>query len=245
MTEPSEAERRVLRRMKDDWNARARSDAYCYIASAENPGEAEFRASGARDVALFFRGLEHLLTPDTTVLDIGCGIGRMDEHVAPRLRRLIGVDVSGEMVARARARLAHLPNVEFRENDGFGLPGMEGSIDLVFSHIVFQHVPGEVMDAYFRSAWLVLRPGGSLVFQVPEWIDRAPAVPPIDDTWELRFYLEDDLRGRLGAIGFQWVGVERFRVESPKLTFTHLRVHVRKPWNRTDGPPSGITEVDT
>jgi SAM-dependent methyltransferase len=111
--------------MKSDWNDRARENAHYYIASSED--EAAFDASGRRDVSLFFAGLEDLLTPRTRALDIGCGIGRMDKHVASHVGKLTGVDVSGEMVAMARHRLSELSNVEFREGDGESLPVPDAS----------------------------------------------------------------------------------------------------------------------
>jgi len=215
--------------MKEDWNARAKRDAEYYIASGDGSGVASFRSSGELDARMFFEGLEHLLQPRALVVDIGCGIGRMDEFVAPKVGRLIGVDVSGEMVAKARARLAHLPNVEFREGDGWRLPLDPGSVDLIFSHIVFQHVPREVMEAYFHAAFGTLRPGGRFVFQVPEPLDvEAPDVPE-DDTWSMRFYREARLRGILEPIGFNWEGADRSPVDTGYAKFNHLRVHVSKP----------------
>ena len=93
-------------RMKRDWDRRARQSSRYFIATGEpDDDEAAFDESGRRDVAYFFAGLEHLLVDTATVLDIGCGIGRMDRHVAPKVGLLIGIDVSGEMVRQCRERL--------------------------------------------------------------------------------------------------------------------------------------------
>lgn len=215
--------------MKGDWNKRARDDARFYIATSVDGTEAAFDASGKRDVGHFFDGIEQLLHPQQDVLDIGCGIGRMDRHVAPRVRRLVGLDVSGEMVARARVRLADLGNVEFVEGDGTSLrPLADNSFGLVFSHIVFQHAPRYVALGYFAEVHRVLRPGGEFVFQMPEAVPGAPGDPPDDDTIEMRFWLEDDLRQRLEALRFTWLECRRFAVESPALDFNQLRLRVRK-----------------
>ncbi len=215
--------------MKGDWNKRARDDARYYIATSVDPSEAAFDASGKRDVGHFFDGLEDLLHAQQDVLDIGCGIGRMDRHVAPRVRRLTGLDVSSEMVARARARLADLGNVEFVEGDGTTLrPLGDATFGLVFSHIVFQHVPRFVARGYLAEVHRVLRPGGEFVFQMPEAVPGAPVDPPEDDTFEMRFWREDDLRQQLEALGFAWVECRRFAVESPALNFNQLRLRVRK-----------------
>src|SRR5262245_44975571 len=104
--------------MKADWNERARAGAERFIATSDDQSPARFRASGERDVTQFFDGLGHLLHAGQDVIDLGCGIGRMDEFVAPRVRSLVGVDVSGEMLQQARARLQHLPNIAFVEGDG-------------------------------------------------------------------------------------------------------------------------------
>jgi SAM-dependent methyltransferase len=216
--------------MKRDWNERAEHNAEWFIASATQPGEAAFDASGKNDVDLFFAGLEHLLTPDTTVLDIGCGIGRMDRHVAPRVGHLIGIDVSGVMVQKARARLADLENVSFVEGPGESLAPIEDqSIDLVFSHIVFQHVPRGIARQYFGEARRVLRAGGHFVFQMPEEVPGGNAEPPDDDTFEMRFYRESQLRAELGGLGFEFVDCLRHPVRSEQLAFNQMRLRFRRP----------------
>lgn len=216
--------------MKGDWNRRARENAEFYIASAPpDAGSEAFRASGQRDVQAFFSDLEHLLHPRQTVVDIGCGIGRMDEFVAPRVAALTGVDVSGEMVARATARLRHLPNVRFLECDGVSLPLPDQDTGLVFTHIVLQHAPRHVTHAYFRESFRVLRPGGDFVFQMPEAVPGAPVDPPGDDTWTMRFWTEAHLRQAVERAGFTWLSVRRFAVHSEHLDFNQLRVHCRRP----------------
>lgn len=218
-------------RMKRDWDHRARQSSRYFIATGEpDDDEAAFDESGRRDVMYFFEGLEHLLAADATVLDIGCGIGRMDRHVAPRVGRLIGIDVSGEMVRQCRARLWDLPNTLFLEGDGWSLaPVASASIDLVFSHIVFQHLPRAATRGYFREALRVLRPGGHFVFQVPEENPDTQEDPPEEDTFEMRFYSEDDLRSELEGIGFELLAGHRHPVETPVVCFDQLRVHARKP----------------
>ena len=215
--------------MKADWNQRARDNAEYYIASAAPDQGDAFRASGQRDVDAFFAELWHLLTKQKTVVDIGCGIGRMDEFVAPHVGQLIGVDVSGEMVKKATARLAHLPNVRFVEGDGYSLPLPDASADLVFTHIVLQHTPRHVTRGYLADVLRVLRPGGDLVFQMPEVGQGTPNDPPGDDTFEMRFWTEAELRALLEKLGFVWRSVKRYPVEAPGVRFHQLRMHCSKP----------------
>lgn len=215
--------------MKADWNRRAQENAEYYIASAPPDAGDAFRGSGERDVKAFFDGLESLLHRTQTVADIGCGIGRMDEFVAPHVQSLVGVDVSGEMVKKAAARLAHLGNVRFVEGDGYTLPLPDRSLGLVFSHIVLQHTPRFVTLGYLAEAFRVLVAGGDFVFQLPEAVPGAPADPPNDDTFEMRFWTEAQVRTAIEKVGFTWQSVRRYPVDSPYLKFHQLRIHCRRP----------------
>jgi SAM-dependent methyltransferase len=208
---------------------RALENAEYYIASAPPDAGDAFRGSGERDVRAFFDGLWHLLHPQQTVADIGCGIGRMDEFVAPYVQSLVGIDVSAEMIKKATARLAHLHNVRFVECDGYTLPLADQSIGLVFSHIVLQHTPRHVTHGYIAEALRVLRCGGDFVFQMPEAVPGAPADPPGDDTFEMRFWTETDLRVAVEGVGFVWQSCQRYPVDSAQLRFNQLRIHCRRP----------------
>ncbi|MGB3944224.1 MAG: arsenite methyltransferase [Methanothrix sp.] len=100
-----------------------------------------------------------------TVLDLGSGAGfdsfLASEKVGPE-GKVIGVDMTGEMVekARANAAAAGCRNVEFRQGDIENLPVEDGSVDLVISNCVINLVPDK--KAAFKEAYRVLRPGGRL-----------------------------------------------------------------------------------
>jgi len=101
-----------------------------------------------------------------TVLDLGSGAGfdcfLAAERVGPR-GRVIGVDMTGEMVERARANAvaSGYENVEFRIGEIERLPVEDGSVDLVISNCVINLVPDK--KAAFNEAYRVLRSGGRLV----------------------------------------------------------------------------------
>ena len=106
------------------------------------------------------------LEPGETVLDLGSGAG-LDAFLAARrvgsAGRVIGVDMTPEMIARARdaARRAGLPQVEFRHGRLEDLPVDDGSIDAVTSNCVINLVPDKAR--VFAEIARVLRPGGRLV----------------------------------------------------------------------------------
>jgi len=106
------------------------------------------------------------LRPGETVLDLGSG-GGIDVFLAARAvgptGRAIGVDMTPEMLdrARANARRSGLDNVEFREGRLEALPVADTSIDAVTSNCVINLVPDKAQ--VFREVARVLKPGGRLV----------------------------------------------------------------------------------
>jgi ubiquinone/menaquinone biosynthesis C-methylase UbiE len=106
------------------------------------------------------------LRPGETVLDLGSGPG-LDAFLAARAvgpeGRVIGVDMTPEMIERARAnaRKAGLTNVEFRQGRIEALPVDDASVDAVTSNCVINLVPDKAR--VFREVARVLKPGGRLV----------------------------------------------------------------------------------
>lgn len=107
------------------------------------------------------------IQPDWTTLEIGCGIGRLLRPIAARCRRVIGVDVSENMVALATEELRDINHVEIHANDGRQFPFVQsGSVDWVYSHLAFQHMTlKEIVESNLAECFRVLRPGGYLRIQ--------------------------------------------------------------------------------
>jgi trans-aconitate 2-methyltransferase len=105
------------------------------------------------------------LSGGETVLDAGCGTGRVTRLIAERLPRgrVIGVDASRAMVAEAARLLADLaPRVEVRHGDLLELELTE-PVDLVVSTATFHWILDH--DGLFARMHAALRPGGRLVAQ--------------------------------------------------------------------------------
>ena len=177
-----------LKKMQRDWDERARENARYYVATGRNDWtDDEFFQSGERTVA------EEILTDminicqgkdpkQMKVLEIGCGAGRVTRALAGVFGEVHAVDVSGEMVARAKNALADRPNAFVYRNNGKDLSVIPGEgYDFAFSTIVFQHIPSrEVIYSYVREVRRLLRPGALFKFQVQG--DSSMKTAP-DDTW--------------------------------------------------------------
>lgn len=109
----------------------------------------------------------NLLAPDRKVLEIGCGIGRMQAALAPRVAEIHGIDISPKMIEAARRRCAGMPNVHFSVSSGHDLEGFpDGSFDLVLAVDSFPYVHqagSQLVEAYFGEAARVLVPGGEFL----------------------------------------------------------------------------------
>jgi len=104
--------------------------------------------------------------PGEAVLDIGCGTG-FDTLAAARLvgpeGRVVGIDVSAEMIGKARANLALLDmqNVSFQVGAAESLPFPDNDFDVVISNGVFNLTLDKAKA--LQEAHRVLKPGGRLL----------------------------------------------------------------------------------
>jgi SAM-dependent methyltransferase len=109
----------------------------------------------------------NLIRSDLTVLDIGCGIGRIELAVAPRVAAITAIDVSPHMIDEARRRCRDLANVNFQECDGRNLTAFDDrSFDLILAidsfPCMFAANP-EIPARNLRDCARLLRPGGTLL----------------------------------------------------------------------------------
>ncbi len=165
------AEMKAVDLMRRDWDERARENAFHYIASWRKDWTAEsFFESGEEDYSSIVApvlGQRSFEPSGNTVLELGCGAGRMTRAFAVRFGQVIAVDISAEMLTHAKELLPEASNVVWTLGDGVGLREVpDRSIDFAFSYIVLQHLPTrEHTLKYIRELLRVLSPGGVFLFQ--------------------------------------------------------------------------------
>jgi SAM-dependent methyltransferase len=157
--------------MRRFWNARAREDAYYFVDNRQPYRGSDSQRFWEADELLdyFLSGLGLEVGVDDVVLEIGCGVGRFTRVLAGRAREVVALDVSDEMLSRAREHLSdHADHVRLVLGDGVSLAPIEDrSIDACVSIVVFQHFPSqEVAFGYVRELGRVLRPRGWAALQI-------------------------------------------------------------------------------
>ena len=107
--------------------------------------------------------LEKLVPRGLIVADIGCGTGSLTFELARVAEKVVGVDLSPEMLKRAQslARDRRVDNVEFRRGDAEKIPLESASVDAAFSVMVLHFLadPARAVAELVR----ITRPGGSVV----------------------------------------------------------------------------------
>lgn len=164
-----------LTKLQQDWDDLAKIDPMWAIYSdptkRQNKWEiAEFFATGKqqiRQVLETIHGLGVALN-NGTALDFGCGVGRLTQALAEEFNMVYGVDISPTMIEyadrfnRFGERCRYILNTQDDLkvfNDNF--------FDFIYSYIVLQHMPPDLMLGYLTEFIRIIREGGILMFQVP------------------------------------------------------------------------------
>ena len=157
--------------MRRFWERRAREDPFFFVDNRQayrRPDLARFWEQGEEDLDEFLDRLGLRVEPTDSVVDLGCGVGRLTRTLAARAAEVQAIDISPRMVELARRHNAELTNVSWTVGDGRSLAGIgDASVDAVVCHVVLQHIPDPaVILGYVREMGRVLRPGSWAAFQV-------------------------------------------------------------------------------
>jgi arsenite methyltransferase len=110
--------------------------------------------------------------PSDRVLDLGCGSGWATRLVAKRFHptKIVGIDISDEMVRRATEQSKEIANIEFLHGAAERIPLPDTSIDKIFSIESFYYWPDQMMG--LKEAKRVLAPGGKIFILINLYKDN-------------------------------------------------------------------------
>jgi SAM-dependent methyltransferase len=213
---------------KSVWNALSDSEtqAKMHIIGTEREKAMHATAEATRKKLASTTGINK----EDSILEIGCGIGRVGEVLAPLCAKWIGCDVSSNMLKYAAQRLARFENVALYEVSGHDLsPIPDAVVDLVYCTVVFMHLDEWDRYNYVLEARRVLRPGGRIFvdnFSLctdEGWVifeqhrsfppsDRPPHISKSSTPQELETYLYragfHDVRGWVAGAWISYWGIK-------------------------------------
>lgn len=144
-----------------------------------------------------------LINSNSRLLDIGCGVGRMEYVLYSKVNKCVGIDISASMIRLAK-RYVNWDNVHFAVTNGKDLKVFKNNdFNLVISILVFQHLPGSIFVNYLNESFRVLDKGGKLFFQIPIDESGIQKDPAKNHPWALRYYQTKKLKKILKDIGFE------------------------------------------
>ncbi|MDH4144762.1 MAG: methyltransferase domain-containing protein [Acidimicrobiia bacterium] len=124
------------------------------------------------------------LDRNMVVLEVACGAAHQSEVVAPRVRQVVGIDLTPDLLGAGAARLARagVTNVLLQEGEAGRLPFLDASFDLVFCRFAVHHFD----EPLGRLAEMVrvCRPGGRVV--VIDMISPDAELAEVQNHWERR-----------------------------------------------------------
>jgi len=154
------------------------------------------------------------------VLELGCGTGEFTRRVAPSGARVVALDLSGDLLVKARAKLDGA--ARFVRGNAHVLPFADASFDVVYGCSILHHLE---VGVALREVRRVLRPGGRLVFSEPNLVN--PQVLLMFKIAALKFHYGGSpdemaftrraIRRVLGAIGFSRFSVTHFDFVHPAI----------------------------
>ena len=171
----------LLAHIRSVWSAYGRTEAYYSVLTdpqylAERMSDEamdKFYSSGEdelRTLSSVFneQGLD--LEGISSVVELGCGVGRVGAALAARFPSYLGVDISAEHLALAQSRFNDLKLTDAKFIHLIDFVESDQRFDLLYSILVLQHNPPPIMNYLLDMLFSRLNPGGFVYFQAPHFV---------------------------------------------------------------------------
>ena len=221
---------KIQEKMKQDWDRRAAVDPYYWVAATQEADYQSYVDSAEKDTKAFLDGLLRWSSFDTfktqSILDLGCGIGRMTALLCPYFKQVVGVDVSQEMIQKGRTLHPNLDNLQLDVNSGSDLDLYETeSFDVVCSYSVLPHLPVDIAQSYFCEIGRILKDQG--LFRYQFWV--GPSQHPDDhNSLSIHVYDEESLRAMHERAGLEMINQEEIDYFDPILKLKPYWITARR-----------------
>ena len=162
------------------------------------------------------RELSSFIKPNSVVLDLGCGIGRIEKFLPHNCKKCIGIDVSRRMISLAKKRLDAFRNVSFYRNNGRDLSLFpDRMFDFVFSIFTLQHLDKEDACYYLIEINRVLKQSGKAYIQFSNLLNDSNTLEFIEESkrkkrspLRMRWYTPREVVKILKTIGFNVISLK-------------------------------------
>jgi len=155
---------------QEQWEEAANVNEDRYIASGWHYSDKLYETSGILTVGEFLRVLishtERKELENKTLLELGCGNGRMTKYLAESFDKVIAVDCSKTMLEKGKEKVK-AKNIEWSLTVDDSITVKDGTIDFFFTFIVLQHCKEDTIKKYFKEADRLLKSEGLFIFQLP------------------------------------------------------------------------------
>lgn len=174
-----------LQELQRNWEGLAQADplwAICTDPRKQNNkwSKEEFFATGRREIEKvleYARTLGLRVDQNSPALDFGCGVGRLTRAIAAYFPECWGVDISPTMVRLAKEFNQDVPQCQFLVNEKNSLEEFhDDHFGFIYTSVVLQHIAAKYAKKYVADLVRLLRPGGVLVFQVPDRFCGSPVL---------------------------------------------------------------------
>lgn len=144
-------------------------------------------AERALNVLLQIRYLSNFLKPDMTVLEVGAGDCSLSFEIARRVRKIYGLEVS-----KVIASHSDIPaNFELILSDGTSIPLPDGSVDLVYSNQLMEHLHPDDAVEQLKNIARALKPGGIYLCSTPHRLQGPGDVSQFFDEIATCFHMKE------------------------------------------------------
>jgi len=170
------------------------------------------------------RLIQEFLHPDATFLEVGPGDCCLASEVAKITRQVYAVDVSNEITKD----IDFPPNLELVISDGVSIPVEAGSVNVIYSDQLMEHLHPEDAIEQLQNIYNALAPGGVYICHTPNRLsgphDISGCYDEIATGFHLQEYLVTDLYALFKKVGFSQISyyksTEKLQIKIPLTSIT-------------------------